>query len=97
MLALTRSEMEVDADLSAVHVQRAGRDSRRELGGEEGLATEAAIEVLGLERPVRHEHPFRARAHGPTRERLAIAESQAERGRADRGVRQGKAAGAVKQ
>src|SRR5579872_1672759 len=55
----TRSEVEVDADLSAVHCERAGRDP------EQGHAIKAAIKVLGLNRPARHEHPFRARSRGP--------------------------------
>src|SRR5882757_8551277 len=95
--ALTRSEMVVDTDLSAVHRQRAAHDTGRQLGCEVGLAIEAAIEILGLHRPATCEHPFHARARGPAGVNLAVADGHAGCAGADLVVREGKAAGAVKQ
>jgi hypothetical protein len=63
--------VEVDADLSAVDVQRTGRDSRWELGRKERLAAEAALEIFRFERPARQQHPFDARAHCPLRGKTA--------------------------
>src|ERR1700732_1997984 len=83
--------MVVDAELSAVDCERAG------LGAQDGYAIEAAIEIFGLERPARHEHPFQARARGAAGAGLGVAERYAERGGAALLVRRGKAGGAVKQ
>src|SRR3954453_13711297 len=90
-LTLGRSEVIVDADLAAVDVQRAAGDSWRQRGGKEGLATEAAIQIFGLDRPTRHEHPLDACARGPAGQRLAVAEDNARRGCGDLRVGDGEA------
>jgi len=74
----------VDAELAAVDVERAGRNAGRELR-KEGRTAEAAIEIFRLQRPVWQEHPLRARARGPTGERLAVADAYTERARAEFG------------
>src|ERR1700730_6460574 len=94
---LARSEVVVDADLSAVDVQRSGLDARRELVREERLSAEAAIEIFALERPVRQEHPFDARARGPAGQGLAVADADTERAGAKLGVGDGQTGGAVEQ
>src|SRR3984885_13547425 len=94
---LARSEVVVDADLSAVDVQRSGLDARRELVREERLSAEAAIEIFALERPVRQEHPFDACTRGPAGQGLAVADADTERARAELGVRKRQAGGAVEQ
>src|ERR1700746_2202762 len=78
----SRSEVVVDAELSAVDVQRAEGKTRRELG-EEGRAAKAAIEVFGLERPVRQEHPLHASADGPADLCLAVAQRLALSGQVE--------------
>src|ERR1700730_8000352 len=94
---LARSEVVVDADLSAVDVQRSGLDARRELVREERLSAEAAIEIFALERPVRQEHPFDACTRGPAGQGLAVADADTECARAQLGIGDGQAGGAVEQ
>src|SRR5579872_1052002 len=91
-----RSEVIVDADLTAVDVQRAKCQTRRELG-KEGRAAKAAEEIFSLQRPARHEHPFDAGARCPADLGLAVAKRYAKSGDADLVVGQREATSAVKQ
>src|SRR5439155_15559517 len=65
--------------------------------GEVGLAAEAAIEVLTLDRPLRREERFDARDDGPAGVPLAVRRGHAERGKRALVVDPGVAAGAVEQ
>src|SRR5436190_7547336 len=95
--ARQRSEVIVDAHLDAVHSQCAARYARGKLGREVGLTVEAAIQVLGLERPGAGEHPFQADTGGPAGVNFAIAYGHAGCAAADLVIRERDAAGAVKQ
>src|ERR1700689_1791728 len=83
--------MVVYAALFAVHCQRA------DWSAEEGQVVESAIEVFGLERPARHEHPFHACTRGPAVLSVIVVEGETKRAGAELGIRQGEATGAVEQ
>ena len=89
--------MIVHADLNAVQIECSRRQAARDNTREVGLAFEAAIEVLGLDRPFRCEHDLDTGADGPAGMELAIRNAHAERRGGDAVVGPGVAAGAVEE
>jgi hypothetical protein len=74
------SEVVVDADLSAVDRDGAGRHAARNHAREVGLAAEAAVKILSFDRPFRRDHHLDADdAAGAVEQELVEGKARLER------------------